>query len=198
MLRVSFFPILSTSIIASCFLFVTPILSAEEEAMVQANIENILAKILTIESTVNSMTAGIAQLEGKATGMEVKETETEVHIELSGDVLFDFDKWDIRPVAVPTLEGVAKLIAQHPTAKIVIEGYTDAKGADAYNLKLSEQRALSVKNWLAHHHSSAKQTITTKGWGEAKPVAVNSNPDGSDNPEGRQKNRRVEITVKKG
>jgi outer membrane protein OmpA-like peptidoglycan-associated protein len=80
----------------------------------------------------------------------------------------------------------------------LIEGYTDSKGSDSYNLRLSDKRAASVKDWLVKKGGVGNKKMTTKGWGEANPVAPNENPDGSDNPEGRQKNRRVEITVKKG
>jgi outer membrane protein OmpA-like peptidoglycan-associated protein len=129
--------------------------------------------------------------------VQIRETKTEVRLELPGDVLFDFDKWDIRPDAESTLRQVADIIKHHPNAKVTIAGYTDAKGADAYNLRLSEQRAAAVKAWLAQHGEVNGKRITTKGWGEAKPIAPNTHPDGSDNPEGRQKNRRVEVTVKK-
>ncbi len=61
-----------------------------------------------------------------------------------------------------------------------------------------EQRAASVKNWFVKNGGVASARITTKGLGETKPVALNSNPDGSDNPEGRQKNRRVDIKIKTG
>jgi outer membrane protein OmpA-like peptidoglycan-associated protein len=82
-------------------------------------------------------------------------------------------------------------------SRISIDGYTDAKGLDAYNLQLSEKRATAVKSWLVQKGSVDAKRIKTKGWGKANPVASNTHPDGSDNPEGRQKNRRVEITVKK-
>lgn len=131
------------------------------------------------------------------TTVQIDETETEVRIELPGDVLFDFDKWEIRPDAESTLRQVADIIKHYPKAKVAIAGYTDAKGAEAYNLRLSEKRALAVKAWLVWHGEVDGKEMTTKGWGGAKPVASNTHPDGSDNPEGRQKNRRVEVTVKK-
>lgn len=127
----------------------------------------------------------------------VQETAREVRIELPGDVLFDFDQWDIRPDAEPTLRQVAEIIQRYPRAKVAIAGYTDAKGADAYNLQLSARRATSVKAWLVQQGGVEGKRMTTKGRGEAKPVAPNTHPDGSDNPEGRQRNRRVELTVKK-
>ena len=78
---------------------------------------------------------------------------------------------------------------------MLIEGHTDGKGTHPYNMKLSENRAESVKTWLVQNSSVAGSRITTQGWGETKPVAPNKKPDGSDDPEGRQKNRRVEIVL---
>jgi outer membrane protein OmpA-like peptidoglycan-associated protein len=135
--------------------------------------------------------------EFKMPPIAVEETPGEVKIELSGDVLFDFDQWDIRPDAEPILRQVAEIIQRYPKAKVAIAGHTDAKGADAYNLQLSKRRAASVKTWLVQQGDIDGKRMTTNGSGETKPVAPNTHPDGSDNPEGRQRNRRVELTVKK-
>lgn len=151
-----------------------------------------------VQTQVLDIIFRVENLEGEALDLQVKETETEIRIELSGDILFDFDKWDIRPAAEPVLTQVAEVINKYPNAAVLIEGYTDSKGKDSYNLKLSDRRAASVKDWLLKKGGVGNKNITTKGLGEADPVAPNENPDGSDNPEGRQKNRRVEITVKKG
>lgn len=150
-----------------------------------------------VQTKVLDLIFKVEDLKGATQELEVKETETEIKIELSGDVLFDFDKWDIRKEAEPVLTQVADVIKEYPNASVLIEGYTDSKGSDSYNLKLSQNRANSVKDWLVKKGGISGKIMTTKGWGEAKPVAPNENPDGSDNPEGRQKNRRVEITVKK-
>ena len=131
-----------------------------------------------------------------AKGVDVKESATEIKISLQGEILFDFDKADIRPAAEPTLAQVAKMIGSYSKATVLIEGYTDAKGSDSYNAKLSDRRAVSVKNWFSEHGVAAN-SMQTHGWGAAKPVAPNKKPDGSDDPDGRQKNRRVEITIKK-
>jgi outer membrane protein OmpA-like peptidoglycan-associated protein len=77
---------------------------------------------------------------------------------------------------------------------VLIEGHTDGKGNDQYNQKLSERRADAVRRWLAEHGIAA--AMTTHGWGKTRPVAPNTKPNGADDPDGRQKNRRVEITVK--
>jgi outer membrane protein OmpA-like peptidoglycan-associated protein len=139
----------------------------------------------------------VEDVKGAVQALEVKETRTEVKIELSGDILFEFDKADIRSEAESALQQVVEIIKRYPRANVSIDGYTDAKGADAYNLRLSDRRAAAVKSWLVEKGGVNSKQIKTKGWGKANPVALNTNPDGSDNPEGRQKNRRVEITVKK-
>jgi outer membrane protein OmpA-like peptidoglycan-associated protein len=132
----------------------------------------------------------------KAAGAEIKETATEIKISLQGEILFDFDKSNLRPAAESTLGQVAKMIGSYPKATVLIEGYTDSKGSDSYNAKLSDRRAVAVKNWFTKH-GLASGSMQTHGWGAAKPVAPNRHPDGSDDPEGRQKNRRVEITIRK-
>jgi outer membrane protein OmpA-like peptidoglycan-associated protein len=139
----------------------------------------------------------VEDVQGAVQALAVKETKTEVRIELAGDILFDFDKADIRPAAEPALQQVVDIIKQYAKAKVTIDGYTDAKGADAYNLRLSARRAAAVKSWLVQKGGVDGKRITTKGWGKDKPVAPNTHPDGSDNPAGRQRNRRVEVTVKK-
>lgn len=126
-----------------------------------------------------------------------KETGTEIQIELSGDILFDFDKWDVRADAAKTLKKVASLIQAYKSPKVTILGHTDSKGDDSYNQKLSERRAESVMTWLVKNGGIEARILTTAGYGETKPVAPNTKPDGSDDPAGRQKNRRVEIIIKK-
>jgi photosystem I P700 chlorophyll a apoprotein A2 len=113
-------------------------------------------------------------------------------------VLFDFDKAEIKKQAEPALQNLATVLKANPGAKVAIEGHTDGKGADAYNQTLSEQRAASVKQWLVTNAQADGGSITTRGWGKTKPVTHNTKPDGSDDPEGRAKNRRVEIVVRKG
>jgi outer membrane protein OmpA-like peptidoglycan-associated protein len=132
----------------------------------------------------------------KAAGAEIKESATEVKISLQGEILFDFDKANIRPAAEPTLMQVAAIIQKYPKPDVLIEGHTDSKGSQSYNLKLSDRRAASVKSWFAAH-GIPERGVRIHGWGAAKPVAPNTKPNGADDPEGRQKNRRVEITIKK-
>jgi outer membrane protein OmpA-like peptidoglycan-associated protein len=155
----------------------------------KGKIEPIQGKVVDLQGKAQDLNAALTDLRAKT-------TQTEIRIELSSDVLFDFDKADLLPKAIPELEKVTTVLKSYPKASCTIEGHTDNKGLKDYNQKLSERRADSVKNWLLAHGVSSP--MTTRGWGAAKPVAPNASPDGRDNPEGRQKNRRVEIVVKKG
>ena len=137
-------------------------------------------------------------LEGALKELNAKVTPAEIKIDLAADVLFDFDKAEIKKQAEPTLQNLATVLKANAGAKVAIEGHTDGKGADAYNQTLSEQRAASVKQWLVANAHVDGGAITTRGWGKTKPVAHNAKPDGSDDPEGRAKNRRVEVVVRKG
>jgi outer membrane protein OmpA-like peptidoglycan-associated protein len=132
----------------------------------------------------------------KTADLRVKETDTEVRIELAADVLFDFDKATLRSEAEQPLGKVAALIKERGGGAVRIEGHTDSKGDDAYNQKLSERRAESVRQWFVSRGLGGRP-FSVRGFGETRPVAPNSKPDGTDDPAGRQKNRRVEIVIAK-
>jgi outer membrane protein OmpA-like peptidoglycan-associated protein len=110
------------------------------------------------------------------------------------DALFEFDKATLSPDAEQTLQALLSLLAKAGSHPATIEGHTDAKGSDSYNQTLSEKRARTVKDWLVAHGALPASTPTA-GWGRRKPVAPNTKPDGSDDPAGRQKNRRVEVVL---
>ncbi|MGO8917213.1 MAG: OmpA family protein [Stellaceae bacterium] len=151
-----------------------------------------------LKFAVVDMAGSAVDVAGKAQNLQVKETATEIRIELNADVLFDFDKATIKPEAASALHNVAEIIKEKGKGRAVkIDGYTDSKGSDAYNQKLSEHRADSVKQWLAQKEGLSQAKMTTEGFGAKKPVASNTKPDGSDDPDGRQKNRRVEIVLAK-
>ena len=129
-------------------------------------------------------------------GLSVREEGGGLRFTLGADVLFDFDRYDLRPEAGPILRKLVEQVeAQVPRARWQVEGHTDAKGSDAYNDRLSNRRAASVRRWLTREGGVPATDIATIGFGERRPVAPNEHPDGSDDPEGRQKNRRVEILV---
>ena len=110
-------------------------------------------------------------------------------ITLDSAVLFDVDKYDVRvhPEAEEVLKNLAIVLKEMDVKNFEIDGHTDSDGSDEYNQVLSEKRANSVKNFFVSQGVTAE--ITTKGYGESKPVASN------DTAEGKQKNRRVEIII---
>jgi outer membrane protein OmpA-like peptidoglycan-associated protein len=133
---------------------------------------------------------------GQVLDLQVKETETEIRIELAADVLFDFDQATLLPKAEDTLRKAATFLRLKGSGVVGIEGHTDAKGDDAYNQKLSERRADSVRRWFTRNGLGHVQ-FSSRGFGETRPVAPNTKDGGVDDPEGRQKNRRVEIVIRK-
>jgi len=82
----------------------------------------------------------------------------------------------------------------NPGLKVELQGHTDSKGSDAYNLNLSQKRAEEVVKYLLAKGVSPEQ-LKAKGYGETQPIAKNENADGSDNPEGRKLNRRTVLKV---
>ena len=125
--------------------------------------------------------------------IEVKEKETELldtgMIRLQ-NVNFETNKADILPESDPTLDAVGMLLTQWPQLKIEIGGHTDARGSAVHNQKLSEARANSVKAYVVGKFPKlAPDQFTTKGYGESKPIAPNTNELGW------AKNRRVEFVV---
>ena len=113
---------------------------------------------------------------------------------VGSDALFAFDQATLSPDAEVTLEAMLPLLAQAGQHPAVIEGHTDAKGEEAYNQALSERRAQTVKGWLVQR-GALPATTAVQGWGERRPVAPNARPDGTDDPAGRQKNRRVAVVL---
>ena len=104
------------------------------------------------------------------------------------DVLFDFGSYTLKPGAREKLAKISGIVLAHPGLTLQIEGHTDSVGTDEYNQQLSERRADSVRDFLAENGVPAS-SITARGLGKTQPVASN------DTPEGRQRNRRVELVV---
>lgn len=128
---------------------------------------------------------------------QAQQTGRSLSMNLSGDVLFDYDKAALKPEAEEALKKVAVVLSQFPESKVTVEGYTDSKGAKAVNMQLSRERAQAVKDWLVRSGGVAIANISVKGFGEQYPIAPNKNTDGTDNPLGRALNRRVSIIVEK-
>lgn len=162
----------------------------------KAKVLTVSGKVLELRGLASGVSGKVSPVEAALKDLGAKVTEMEIRIELSADVLFDFDKADLRSEAAPALEKVVAVLGAYPAAAASIDGHTDSKGDDRYNQELSERRAASVRSWLLGH--GARNPMATRGWGETRPVVSNTKPGGGDDPDGRQKNRRVEITLKKG
>jgi len=121
-------------------------------------------------------------------------TPCEQRLIVGSDALFDFNKSNLWPDAEETLKALGPMINKGGSGVVEIDGHTDAIGSIEYNQSLSEQRAQTVKSWLVAHGFVPAST-PIKGFGKTRPSALNSNTDGTDNPKGRQQNRRVEIIM---
>ena len=119
--------------------------------------------------------------------LETRDTARGLIVNMS-DVLFDFNKYTLRQVAREKLAKISGIILSHPGLRLEVDGYTDSIGSDAYNLKLSEARAGTVRDYLVSE-GLASDAVTAKGFGKDDPVAPNNTAAG------RQKNRRVEMVV---
>jgi OOP family OmpA-OmpF porin len=115
-------------------------------------------------------------------------------IDLKG-VNFDFDKDTLRPDAVAILDEAVTILQRYPQLRVEVAGHTDSIGTEQYNQGLSERRARAVYDYLTSHGIDASRLAGPNGYGESRPIAPNTNPDGSDNPEGRARNRRTELNV---
>lgn len=132
-----------------------------------------------------------ATLSSSESSLIAQESNLNVDIRLASDNLFDFDKATIKPEAVAELNQVVMQLKKMGNETVHIIGHTDAKGDDHYNKKLSLQRAEAVKSWFKKQ-GLANQFIAI-GKGEKEPIAENTLANGMDNPDGRAKNRRVDI-----
>jgi OmpA-OmpF porin, OOP family len=110
------------------------------------------------------------------------------------NVYYDFNKATLKTESFPSLDSLVSLLNFYPKMIIEVSAHTDSKGADQYNMTLSEKRAKSVVDYLISKNIDAAR-LQSKGYGETQPVAPNTTPDGKDNPEGRAKNRRTEFKV---
>ncbi|WP_336007401.1 OmpA family protein [Fusobacterium polymorphum] len=108
-------------------------------------------------------------------------------ITLDSGILFDVDKYDLRPEAEEVLKNLAIVLKEADIKVFEVDGHTDSDAGDKHNQVLSENRANAVKNFLTSQGITAE--ITIKGYGKTRPIASN------DTPEGKQKNRRVEIII---
>ena len=124
-------------------------------------------------------------------GVQVDAWGCEIVLQMS-DALFEFDSSTLTAQARSILDGEVATLQANPAMMIEVAGHTDSIGSDAYNMELSHQRAQSVVDYLVLKGID-RSRLRAVGYGEGNPVAANQNSDGSDNPQGRALNRRVEI-----
>jgi outer membrane protein OmpA-like peptidoglycan-associated protein len=128
-----------------------------------------------------------AELERTLTELKAQRTERGIVLTL-GDVLFDFDRAELRRGAKNNLDRLVAFLRKHDDREVIIEGHTDSVGGDSYNLDLSRRRAQAVQDFLTQN-GIAMTRIVADGFGEGYPVA------GNETQEGRQRNRRVEVVI---
>ncbi len=144
--------------------------------------------------TAGQATSNLQVVETLKTELGAVETERGTIVSLPGDVTFDFDEATVRGDARATLDRLAQLVQASAQGVISIEGHTDAKGDDEYNKRLSQARAEAVRKHLTEK-GVAGDRLRTIGLGELRPIAPNAKPDGSDDEDGRRRNRRVEVIM---
>ncbi|MGB9907786.1 MAG: OmpA family protein [Candidatus Saccharicenans sp.] len=121
-------------------------------------------------------------------GAKVERIGEGIKITFDSGLLFDVDKYDLRPASQENLKRLATILNKYPDTNIIIEGHTDSTGTREYNLTLSERRAKAVANFLAQLDVQSSR-FTVQGYGPDQPLASN------DTPEGRQQNRRVDLGI---
>jgi outer membrane protein OmpA-like peptidoglycan-associated protein len=129
-----------------------------------------------------------------ASGFETRVDDRGVTV-LVTDVLFDFDSDALTPTGEQAVAKIAEIVKRlAPQNALICEGHADARGTEAYNFELSLRRARRVGDALAAAGLDAQQ-ISTQGLGESRPLVKETKPDGSDDPEARARNRRVEVVI---
>ncbi len=124
----------------------------------------------------------------QGTGVQIKQTGEEIHLIMPGNITFDTDSDKIKPSFQPVLNSIAKILNEYDKTRVSITGYTDNTGPLIYNNKLSLRRAQAVETYLRIQKVNYERLVVS-GKGPLNPIATNSTP------EGRQLNRRVEITL---
>jgi outer membrane protein OmpA-like peptidoglycan-associated protein len=166
-------------------------LKKKELELEKSKVEGEKLQQLEVEKAKLEVEKQKLELEQARRDLQVKETQERLEMQLKGDVLFDTNQAVIKPGAKDTLDKVAIVLAAFPTQKVIVTGHADSRGSNAMNLKLSRDRAEAVKTWLLAKSGASSERVIAMGEGEDAPVASD------ETPEGRQLNRRVDISVVK-
>jgi len=110
------------------------------------------------------------------------------------NIYYDFAQWDITPQAAVELDKMVKVLEDNPDIVIELSSHTDSVDTENYNQRLSQRRAESAVDYIIQSGVDRRRLVAV-GYGENRPIARNTNPDGTDNAEGRAKNRRTEFKV---
>jgi outer membrane protein OmpA-like peptidoglycan-associated protein len=137
----------------------------------------------------------VEQITQTLTQFGATEVEGGFKLTLPDSILFDFNSSVLRPDAAQALTLIADVLRYFEGDQVIVIGHTDSVGSSSYNQHLSELRAQSVVDTLVTEGGIAVDRLTAEGRGADEPIAPNATPDGQDNPDGRQLNRRVEIVV---
>lgn len=121
--------------------------------------------------------------------VNIETDDKQITMQVPDNVLFDFDKSDLRPESKEVLDKIAEALQEYDGADVQINGHTDNVGQKEYNMNLSEERAESVRSYLESQGALDKLNVQIKGYGDTKPIAPN------DTKTNQQKNRRVEIVI---
>lgn len=160
---------------------------AREVALAQERAEQLKQEADMARQHAEQARAEARRLEQELSELQARRTDRGLVLTL-GDVLFDTGSAELKVGALRSLENLVAFLRENPNRNVLVEGHTDSVGNDAYNQRLSQQRAESVKMALIHRGISPGRIIAT-GYGEAYPVASNSTEAG------KQRNRRVEIII---
>jgi OOP family OmpA-OmpF porin len=166
-------------------------LKAKQLELEKAKLEVQKSESLELQKAKLELEIKTLELAKARRDLRVQETLERLDMQVQGDVLFDTGKSVIKPSAVAPLRQVAMILLEYPKGKVIVTGYADSTGTEDVNLKLSRDRAEAVKTYLLDKSGVSSERVLARGMGEEKPAATNMTK------EGRQLNRRVEITVSK-
>jgi outer membrane protein OmpA-like peptidoglycan-associated protein len=156
-----------------------------QRAQAQADVAQ--AQAAEAQEQAADANAQSARLQQRLDALQAKKTDQGLVLTL-GDVLFDTAQADLKSGAMPTIDRLAGFMRDYPDRRVLVEGYTDSRGSDTFNLQLSQRRAQAVADALVQQ-GIATTRVQKEGLGEAYPVASN------DTTAGMQQNRRVEIVI---
>ncbi len=144
---------------------------------------------LPAPTTTTTAKAGAEEVKEILTDLNAQSTDQGLVVPLPEQVLFDFNSAEVRDDAKATLDKVAQVIGFYSDALVEIQGHTDDRGTDEYNLDLSQRRADAVRDYLVAVRAINPDMLMARAFGKAQPVAPN------DTEENRQRNRRVEVVI---